>query len=569
MRNNDTKRASKKGSTNRKNSGHDGSKSDRVNKSSPRGKRDDVPAGSDREEKVRGKLYNDPAWRMYNDLIGNQVASFPLLTFVGGQPNEKVITSESVYSVHDSVEGCYNVATVLLNPSVGYANSTFDAINQAALKMYTQFSSANMKTTQYAPQDIIACILALGQVIAIGTYIRRAIGFAGTTNPRNWLYPKAIVGAMGIKWDDLQANIGIYREQYNYTCALLGAVAFPKNLDYFKSMEAIYRDIFLDHTTGMAQTYVPVPASTWLLNEIGSEEGSVLDTFPMPYAVNNKIHPVALSTIMDTWKSMIDILLQSATLQYLYADVLKFVSNSEAELVRMPFIEDGFAQIPIYSEEFLINMENCVVMGAPATEALEDQNGVVGSINTTSNNVYLKAGNNTVRYEPAFYRALTTSTSRTHDATYMFDPILNFHTDNPDTNMRIMAARFVPALVRAIPAKTTDGSTKVVAFNFQLPDMYVVDIIFHHRGHDLGTGKWEDQQSSWLSNNAFIGRGVEVFKHPIRVVSANAGYEDTNYNKIRIAYANLYGEMDVYTTVDTSTMRRMQELAILSLFSLK
>lgn len=569
MRNNDTKRASKKGSSNRKKSGYDGNKPDKVNKSSPRGKRDDVPAGSDREETIKGKLYNDPAWRMYNDLIGNQVASFPLLTFVGGQPNEKVITSEAVYSAHDSVEGNYNIATVLLNPSVGYANSTFDAINQAALKMYTQFSSANMKTTQYAPQDIIACILALGQVIAIGTYIRRAIGFAGTTNPRNWLYPKAVVGAMGIQWDDLQANVGIYREQYNYTCALLGAVAFPKNLDYFKSMESIYREVFLDHTTGMAQTYVPVPASTWLLNEISSEEGSVLETFPMPFVVRNEIQPVTLGTIMDTWKSMIDTLLQSATLQYLYADVLRYVSNSEAELVRMPFIEDGFAQIPTYSDEFLLNIENCVVMGTPTSVALEDLNGVVGSINTTSNNVYLKAGNNTVRYEPAFYRALTTKTSTTHDVTYMFNPILNFHVDNPDTNMRIMAARFVPALVRAIPAKNADGTTKVVAFNFQLPDMYVVDIIFHYRGHDLGTGVWEDKQVSWLNNNAFSGRAVEVYKHPIRVVSGSAGYDSADQNKVRIALANVYGELDVYTTVDTSTMRRMQELAILSLFSLK
>lgn len=569
MRNNDTKRASKKGSSNRNKGGYDGNKPNKNNKSSPRGKRDDVPGGSDREEAVKGKLYNDPAWRMYNDLIGNQVASFPLLTFVGGQPNEKVITSEAVYSARDSVEGNYNIATVLMNPSVGYANSTFDAINQAALKMYTQFSSANMKTTQYAPQDIIACILALGQVISIGTYIRRAIGFAGTTNPRNWLYPKAIVGAMGVQWDDLQANLGIYREQYNYTCALLGAVAFPKNLDYFKSMEAIYREVFLDHTTGMAQTYVPVPSSTWLLNEISSEEGSVLETYEMPFVVNNEIKPVTLGQIMDTWKSMIDTLLQSATLQYLYADVLKYVSNSEAELVRMPFIEDGFSQIPIYSEEFLLNIENCVVMGNPTSTALEDLNGVVGSINTTANNVYLKAGNNTVRYEPAFYRALTTSTSTTHDVTYMFNPILNFHTDNPDTNMRIMAARFVPALVRAIPAKNADATTKVVAFNFQLPDMYVVDIIFHHRGHNLGSGVWEDKQSSWLYNMAFNSRDVEVFKHPIRMVAGNAGYETADQNKVRIALARVYGELDVYTTVDTSTMRRMQELAILSLFSLK
>ena len=228
------------------------------------------------EKEMKGKDYNDPSWRIYNDLLGSQVSSFPLTTFVGGQPVDLHVTSgTSLTSAGPLQTGNLTIASVLINPSVGYGNSTFDAINQAALKMYTEFSSSNMKTTQYGPQDIIACILALGEVVSLSSYIRRAVGFAGTTNPRNWLYPRKIVAAMGLDWDDLQKNVGIYREQFNYLSAIASAIAFPAGLDYFKSCASLYNDVFLDHTSGMAQAYVCIPASTWVLNEAASEEGIV------------------------------------------------------------------------------------------------------------------------------------------------------------------------------------------------------------------------------------------------------------------------------------------------------
>lgn len=542
----------------------------------------DVRDSANKSQEVEGKMYNDPSWRIYNDMLGTQVASFPLTTFVGGKPADLHATSgTSLLSSGSEAAGIWTIGTVFLNPSVGYGDSTFDAINQAALKMYTEFSSSNMKTTQYGPQDIIACILALGEVMSLASYIRRAVGFAGTTNPRNWLYPRRIVQAMGIDWDDLQKNVGIYREQFNYMSAIASAIAFPANLDYFKSCASLYNDVFLDHTSGMAQAYICVPASTWILNETASQEGSRLDTYSMPYlsytesADNGRINAYTLtattklSTIMNVFKSQLDALMNSATLQYLYADVLKFVNNNRGSLVTLPIVQDGYSVVPVYSEEFLINIENCDVMGIPSSHAWEDVAGIRGQYTTKNNDVELKAGTNTVKYAPAFTMPPTTKVSMVLNYLYAnayCNKIFNFHKDDPTTKDRIMAARFKSALLFSEVSKTSGEDTVIDNTNvctYMLPDHYVVDIVYY-KEDVTSSGALSSSYVSFL-DGGFNVRDLEVFSHPPVTISARL--QGNSQGVTTLGSYNIMGELDVYTTVDHDTMKSINDLSILSLFT--
>lgn len=531
-------------------------------------------------EEMKGKVYNDPTWRIYNDLLGAQVSSFPLTTFVGGQPVDLHATSgETLKVLGQNHNGNITIASVLINPSVGYGNSTFDAINQAALKMYTEFSSSNMKTTQYGPQDIIACILALGEVVSLCSYIRRAIGFAGTTNPRNWLYPRKIVAAMGLDWEDLQKNVGIYREQFNYLSAIASAIAFPANLDYFKSCSSLYNDVFLDHTSGMAQAYVCSPASTWILNETASQEGSRLDTFQMPYIeyaeskTTGRISTYKLTTtttlasVLNVFKSQLDALMNSATLQYLYADVLKYVNNNRGSLITLPVIQDGYSVIPTYSEEFLINIENCDVMGAPSSYAWSDVAGIRGQYTTKNNDVELKAGTNTVKYAPAFLQPpTTTGTPKKFYANAYCNKVFNFHKDDPSMADRVVAARFKSALLFTDKSTATPSGEAAIASahvaTYMLPDHYIVDIIYYKQNVST-TGQVSEVTQSFL-DSAYDERVLEVFAHPPVCIQAAANVTD---GVMSVGLTEIFGELDVYTIVDNPTMRAINDLSILSLFT--
>lgn len=562
-----------------------GRNSKRPARSTIRNDKSNRPITYAESEEMKGKEYNDPSWRIYNDLLGAQVSSFPLTTFVGGKPIDLHVTSgESLKSGGPDQNGLYTVGTVFINPSVGYGNSTFDAINQAALKMYTEFSSSNMKTTQYGPQDIIACILALGEVISLSSYIRRAIGFAGTTNPRNWLYPRRIVEAMGLDWEDLQKNVGIYREQFNYLSAIASAIAFPAGLDYFKSCASLYNDVFLDHTTGMAQAYLCVPASTWILNEAASQEGSILETYQMPYLQYTEASDTGLisgysmtttttlSTILGVFKSQLDTLMNSSTLQYLYADVLKFVNNNRGSLITLPVIQDGYSVIPTYSEEFLINIENCDVMGAPSPRAWEDKAGIRGAYTTKNNDVELKAGTNTVKYAPAFLRpphikvGVVGTGKRMYTNAYS-QKIFNFHKDEPTVQDRIVASRFKSALLftdvaQSIVAASEAAISNVNVATFMLPDHYVVDILYY-RENTTSNGTMSSMRTSFLSSG-YEDRKLEVYAHP--PVAVTSTFDETD-GVLTIKAPTIYGELDVYTVVDQGVMKAINELAILSLFT--
>lgn len=518
----------------------------------------------------KGKMYNDPAWRMYNELLGNQVASYPFTEFVGGRFNLQPVSDDAISSAPAKSHPT-QIMSVLFNPSVGFSDGagTYDAINQAALKMYTQFSSNNMKTTQYGPQDITACILALGEILSLSEYIRRAIGFAGTVNVRNWFYPKQLVAAMGIDWNDLQKNVGIYRERFNYTAALASAIAFPKNLDYFKSCASLYSNVFLDHTSGMAQSIVTLPYSTWKLDEEGSSEGTVLRTIVMPYTgkgvanVPTDITPVRLDAILTIYEELLEAMFNSATLQYLYADVLKFVSNSTDALVTIPMIATDYGALPTYSEEFLINMENAVILHAPEDQAIEDPAGIIGTLATKSNDVLLKAGTNAVQYMPAFPCVWGGSVY----ARPWCDAFVNFHKDAPSTEERIMATRFVPSVKRVHNFQITGTAEKKMMTQFNLPDHYIVGLkVF--RNIINTEGAMVISQLDFYNANLYKTRELEVFSHPITSV---VGFVEAfaENNRLNIHSLNCYGELDVYTIVSNETMDKIVDLSILSLFSFK
>lgn len=533
--------------------------------------------------------YNDPAWRMYNDLLGQQVSSYPFTEFVGTKlhfPNSSV-TNVDVNSAQ--ITQPIQIQTVLLNPSVGRAKTgNNDAVNMASLKIYTQLSSSNMKTTQYSPQDITMCILALGEVISWAEYIRRAFGLLGTTNPRNWLFPKRVMEMMGIKWDDFQRNVGLYRERFNYIIALLNSVAFPSNLDYFKQCAALYQNVFLDHTSGMAQLYVPVPYSTWKLDEQTSETGSIMKTvlnpgFGTSYPTGNSGYKVGATSIiykgssngidvgslLDVLESQITELLNSSTLQYLYADVLKFVANNSSSLVHIEPLATDYALSPIYSEEFLINMENAIVCGVPYTSSIT----VGDEVTTASNNVESDPNNNGVTYNPlllppflTWLRSSETGDRTLCDGTILFDVTLNFHDSEPDVSKRIMATRFVPGEVNLL----TD-SANILGLTGYWPDHYIVDVISGYMAHNSGTSSVDWSGKSWNNWNTsdYVSR-LTNFSHPMRVVQVDGYVDKTDVAKpvVELDRAQISSELDIFTTVPKSIMTRINEISFLSLFQL-
>lgn len=507
-----------------------------------------------RDEKA---IINNPEWRKFNEVLSTQVMSFPFTSIAGAASNFSSVPKGIAY-------GHFNPAGIMridINPSIGYSDSDTSAANQAARYLYTKLSANNMKTTQYGPQDVLMALLSLGEVVSISTYCRRALGLLGTVNPRNWYYPKAIISAMGINYDDFVKNASIYRTRYNYIAAIASAIAFPADINYFNSCRALFNDVFLDHSTGLAQTYMFVPSTYWDLNE-KAEGGSALETkefVPPIVTVGAGPQQANFSTYLDKLESVINNLMTSATLQYLYADVLKYVGNNGGALLSIETVSDDYAVLPVYSEEVLGWIENAIIMGQPEDTA----HG--GS--TIKNNVTTDAGTNAITYRPVFKRTVLPTTAgledyqRTRvDVTVFSNPVLNFHVDDPSVNDRIIATRFVPGDVNVIDLGV-DGALGITAI---LPDHYIVSAAILGM-NPVGDNRFDvmtiigsnDDAQTYESDLFLFHRRPRIIIGAVQK-KANGSFD--------MHFKNIASELDNYTVVDTGVMGRIQSVSNLALF---
>lgn len=513
----------------------------------------------DREDRVnRTKDINDPKWRMYSDLLGEQVAGFPFTSFASRYDYPKVIAGAGIKQIPGrSYPG---IMAIYLNPSMGYSDDETSAINQAARMLYTKLSANNMKTTQYAPQDVIMCMASLGELVGLNAYIRRAFGYLGTTNVRNWYYPKAVIKAMGIDYDDFIKNAGIYKARFNYTSAIASAIAFPGDFKYFASVDALFRNLYLDHSAGLAQTYMFNPSTVWILDET-TEGGSTLVTTKCCGTALEDVR--TMSVILDQYETIINTLMTSSTLQYLYADVLKYVSNQDSKLLRLPQIDDAYALIPEYSEEVLAWVENMVVVGNPLADA-----GTSTLTITKNNDVVCDPNKNMVVYKPAFTSNYNGFSTSAHEATIMFDTVLNFHTDNPSVEDRISSTRLVPG-VRTMVGITTNNTIKYY-YQASLPDHYVVSFSVY----GFNSAGELDQQYVFVPGVGLTGvtgtnlYTMNCFHRRPRIIFAKGSDDKVSCPNGAVIYEHSTVELDNYTNVQKEALARIQDVAILSLYSI-
>lgn len=498
----------------------------------------------------KDRNYNDPIWRKYDDQLANSVGNFTFNQFLGTSFS---LTSPLASDMHLTYQ-LSPLMTLYVNPSCGYAASSTDAINSAALAMYTTLSANNAKTTQYAPQDVATAILAIGELNAMASFIIRTISTQTTANIRNRLFPTQAIVASGIDYQDLNQNSPAYIARYNLLVARAVGIHMPVNIYHFNNCGSLFNQYFSDVNDPLAQVYITVPYSTWVLDETSSESGSELVTTPVITDISTS---KKLSVILDIFEQQIDALLQSATLNYLYTDVLKFAGNNGAAMFNLPLIsQDIVPAAVVYDEEFLINIENALFMGAPITSASTDF-----STTTISNNVVHDANRNIVKYAPVFEinRPITLS-----------NLLFNFHKNDNEVTLddKIAAQKFRPygKYAKVVKAPTATSHT-VYRLQFSMADHYLVKYAITGGS----TGGLPQKTSNGIdvgtpSEVTLVGEMSQFRAHPI-LYGLKSEKNPTN-NLLEWYLTTIYGELDNFTIVDRETIANVNFLALMSLFRL-
>lgn len=460
-------------------------------------------------------MNNDVSWYFDNALLAEQISNISFNQFIGTKNTFRFTEFNPPVS-----------AVFMLNPSIGWMDETdptYTGVNQQGIKLYTQLSSGNAKTTNYAPQDVTTLILALGEVISLSEAARRVMGLAFTYNKRNWSYAADIIHSLGINAPDLFANLAAYRIRFNTIVNKINKIAFPDNIRWFKKCAYLYSHVFMDSESPMAQSFMYRPYSTWIIDETG-EDGTILRTLSIDLYSN-------MSVYLDKLESVIDAILGASTFQYIYADILRLYGD--AQLYTIPFLTEDYIVVPEYDPLAKLQINNAIIIGEPtATE--RDQNV------TPKNDVWPVALSNKLAYSPEF-------TQYNHPS----EAVLNFpHSmGNPDVVQRIEASRFMSLFANT-------GGTGSMA----LADHYIVKVFFYGPASE----ELFELRSSYVDD---IVDPRTTITQVMATLSEFDGIFRLYTKDEQVHGSYIFGDLDFFTTVDLSYLSKVNELMYACIYS--
>nr|AVX53385.1 putative capsid [Marmot picobirnavirus] len=477
----------------------------------------------------------------YTDkMLAEQVSNFSMSNFLGD-----AFPGDSLHDV--AMPFAY---TMYMNPSCGFTNGSIsDGVNLAGMRTYTKLSANNAKTTQYAPQDLTILILAIGEVLGLIQHIKRLFGVAYTYNMRNRNYPLGIIKSMGCSPDFVTSGqIAPLRLRFNSLINSFNQIPILQNVEYFTKCQELYSTYYSDSESPMAQVYSFVPYSFWRLSETTNDQGGELVVTVPARASNSEtgnpwdnVNAVTnMENILYTLETLIQALLNSSTLNYIYADILRLWPDS---LFKVPLLSEDYIVLPEFNPMKLLQINNLVVLSIPSGD---------------SQNVVPVVNSNGVQYLPNF----TALGNRVFG-----DKIINFpHSmGNPDVDQRVDATRY-SAFV---------NNTSTINTNYQkssIPDHYAVGagIFFTDSTESIQvlpvgtmereTGGNPSRESSLLSKFDYHPT-VYIWPADKTAVVADFG-EIPTFNYV-------FGDLDFYTTIDYQYLYTVNQLAMQGLFEIR
>lgn len=498
---------------------------------------------------------NDPEWYIYDRTMFDSAISMPTLDFKGVKSEWISEASPSISSSYpDKYIGSPTVACMYMNPSAstvrdtGGLDSATSPVNVVARKMYAELSASNAKTSGYAPQDVSTLILALGQIIAYASHLKRAYGITQYYNYYNRTVPRAIMGAYGMNttgnmtsWTKSMAEI---RNRLNIQIARINSIQFPASLNYFKKCAYIYSNIFVDRDDDMPTFLMMAPYSTWIVDETSYEQGTILET-EMVYSTTSTN---TIGSMIIRLENMLDKVLTSATFNYIYADIINLVNRKvmSEDYIHMDPIAVDYTVEPLYSEQFNWQFMNATIMGAP--------NGTLGDTITPSNDVYPVVDDNCIRYQPEWIYSRTGATQAMYAISGYNRPVRIPNIDVSDDEFVELLAYY------NIPYAMAVGDDQFKNLYYGISDYYAVSLKVFNGTNVIGT------DGDYFTANAGLVTDVDVSKISklLNIVHAPimslVAENNTEY---------IVSKLGTYTFINRKALSNLRAQTYLGLFTVK
>lgn len=475
-------------------------------------------------------VINNAAWYIADPELRKQVASYSMNSTIGlpTKLHYNQMVPELNHAPFD-VE-VPSVFAMECNPSPGYTPESESgklsksAINKAARMLYSDISSVNSKTTQYQPQDLVFAILSVGEIISMVSHLTRMYGVAFNYSQRNRDIPDALLLAMKVNPESLLKDLSGFRMRLNEILVTANQITMFSNIPYFQKCWDMYSQIYTDSMSTMAQVYMTVPYSTWIMEE-AAETGTVMKTKVL---LNGTGGLLTAQEWLDILEEMIDVLLTSTTYNYIYTDILNYVGKKGGSLYSFGYVSEMYRVGPVYNLEYLLQIHNATPYGVPV-----------------NNNVTQNVGLNSIEFRPSPAEMLPVA---------FMDKVLDFpHTNTPSDDDKINA--IVYHCVASAGTKVNSESTKYSVAGAALSDHYPVQFTIVAGGTTISTLGYK-----WFRDDAYHKIVSAVSKFDWAPIIYTVDTDGTAVGTV--------GDLNFYDTVPYDTIKRTYGYSFLGLFKL-
>lgn len=562
---------------------------------------------------------NDPAWYYSDPELMEQISRFPM-TGIAGQGR---INNHEIPSVMR-----IDLAPNLTNTELDFSNYSkanylaalkdikLRGINLASQKWWSMLTAASGRGSVYTKNDIAILFGAIGEIISVYEFIRRAFGVLTPYSQRNRSLPTILLEAMNVEPQDFIKEAPNYRLQMNTLIAMIDQLPIPGNVAYFAKCQDLYQHVYMDTQSQMAQFYVHVPAYTWKLDEDGLQSGSRLvpvdmaETWGSYQYVDRK--PQKMQVYIDTLKEMVNELLSSSTYSVIYADILHVSATSNITLWTFDTIKEDYMVVPEYNEYALSQIHNSTWLGPVGSASVQR------TASTWSTDHYTSFAPDEVVCDPNldvvvqntslvgmcadnFGSTATTYTlvgynGEGEDAssgTYSYNvqlrkPVLDLKTLEPDVTTRIDSTRYLATLTPQVTViRSVASSARFAARRIVLPDHFIAGIVIltvNNASYDAKAGRVYPTSLMGCTitpsgtANVCSSFMVNVFEqHPALSYTTryNSEWQNSYIEKVITGTNILFvpnevlWDVDCWTALDDEWLRRVNDVAYIGLFDVR
>lgn len=322
---------------------------------------DDQDVKSERSEEYNAQKSKPNDWRWYaqNEQLLKDSASFPYSWPLGNKLNLGVNAPEVNKG---SLPGVMAIWTA---PTFGWSDNPNSPVNVAARNIYSYVRHANSGHANYDAPDLMLYMCAMDSIYSYLAFLKRIYGVISTYSYTNRYYPKAVVTAMTVDYDDVQRNLADFRGFINSFAVKVGSMCIPASMSYMAKHMWMYSGLYYDSDQDKAQTYLFVPNNLYRYtldgDGAGMLEGFSFAEYYTTRGTGNEPSYMNFEALRKIADDMLNPILRSEDMNIMSGDILKAFGS--ANIYKVEGIGETYTVLPSYEPEVLDQIQNMSLMG--------------------------------------------------------------------------------------------------------------------------------------------------------------------------------------------------------------